>query len=93
MESLPPLIAYHFWSPTCEPCTAIKPTIADLIDEFPGIYFVGINVKDDPQGISQTFQVTHVPTILFLKNGVEIARYTGSSAIMFYTLCRKALAS
>jgi thiol-disulfide isomerase/thioredoxin len=93
MDSIPPLIAYHFWSPTCEPCTAIKPILADLIEEFPGIYFIGINIKDDPQGISEKFKITHVPTILFLKNGVEIARYTGSSGIMFYTLCRKALAS
>ena len=93
MDSPAPLIAYYFWSPTCEPCAAIKPTIADLIEEFQGIYFIGVNIKNDPQGISEKFQITHVTTILFLKNGVEIARYTGSSAIMFYTLCRKALAS
>jgi thiol-disulfide isomerase/thioredoxin len=84
-----PRIAYHFWSPTCGPCAAIKPTIADLIEEYPDIYFVGVNTKDDPQGISEKFGVTHVPTFVVLKDGFEIGRYTGSSAIMFYTLCRK----
>ena len=91
--AVPPIIAYHFWSPTCGPCAAIKPVIADIIEEFPGIYFIGVNTKNDPEGIAAKFNVQFVPTIVFVKNGVEISRYTGSDAIMFYTLSRKALAA
>ena len=75
--ALPERIAYHFWSPTCGPC----------------IYFIGVNTKDDPQGIAEKFGVTHVPTFVILKNGEEIGRYTGSQASMFFTLCRKLMAS
>lgn len=91
--ALPERIAYHFWSPTCGPCQYIKPIIADLIEDFPGIYFIGVNTKDDPQGIAEKFGVTHVPTFVILKNGEEIGRYTGSQSSMFFTLCRKLMAS
>jgi thioredoxin-like negative regulator of GroEL len=82
-------IAYHFFSPTCGPCQYIKPTIADLIDDFPGIYFIGVNTKDDPQGIAGKLRVQYVPTFVILKAGVEIGRYTGSEPSMFFALCRK----
>ena len=82
-------IAYHFFSPTCGPCQYIKPTIADLIADFPGIYFIGVNVKDDPQGIAEKLRVQYVPTFVILKAGVEIGRYTGSEPSMFFALCRK----
>jgi thioredoxin-like negative regulator of GroEL len=91
MSTTPPVLAYHFWSPTCGPCKAIKPAIADLIDEFLGIYFVGVNTHDDPQGIAAKFNVSVVPTMVFLVNGVEVGRYSGTSIIMYYTLARKAL--
>jgi thioredoxin 1 len=93
MSTTPSVIAYHFWSPTCGPCAAIKPAIADLIDEFPGIYFVAVNTHDDSQGIAAKFGISVVPTMVFLKNGVEVGRYSGTSIIMFYTLARKALAA
>jgi thiol-disulfide isomerase/thioredoxin len=80
MSSLPPVIAYHFWSPTCGPCAAIKPAIADLIEEFPGIHFVGVNTHDDPQGIAAKF-------------GIQVGRYVGTAIILYYTLARKALAA
>jgi thioredoxin-like negative regulator of GroEL len=93
MSSLPPVIAYHFWSPTCGPCAAIKPAIADLIEEFPGIHFIAVNTHDDPQGIAAKFGIQAVPTIVFLKKGVEIGRYVGTAIILYYTLARKALAA
>jgi thioredoxin 1 len=88
-----PPIAYHFWSPTCGPCSSIKPAIADLIDEFPGIHFIAVNTREDPQGIAGKLNVTAVPTMVFLKNGVEVGRYSGTTIIMYYTLARKALAA
>jgi len=88
-----PPIAYYFWSPTCGPCNSIKPAIADLIDEFPGIHFQSVNTHDDPQGIAAKLGVSVVPTMVFLKNGVEVGRYSGTSIIVYYTLARKALAA
>jgi thioredoxin-like negative regulator of GroEL len=91
--SAPPIIAYHFWSPTCVPCAAIKPAIADLIEEFQQVYFIGVNTHADPQGLSAKFGVQVVPTIVVVKNGVEIGRYSGTQVIMYYTLIKKALAA
>ena len=85
--------AFYFWSPTCGPCASIKPAIADLIDEFPGIYFVGVNTHDDQQGLAAKFGISVVPTIVFLKGEVEVGRYSGTSIIIYYTLAKKALAA
>ena len=93
MAAPPTVIAYHFWSPTCGPCSTIKPAIADLIDEFPGIHFNAVNTRDDPQGIAVKLNITVVPTMVFLKNGVEVGRYSGTTIIMYYTLARRALAA
>lgn len=93
MSVLPERIAYHFWSPTCAPCSYIKPIIADLIEDFPAIYFIGVNTKEDPEGIASRFNVQYVPTFVVLKNGIEIGRYTGSDASMYFTLCRKLLSA
>jgi thioredoxin 1 len=93
MTALPDRIAYHFFSPTCGPCQYIKPTIANLTEDFPSIYFVGVNTKDDPQGIAAKFGVQYVPTFIILKAGVEIGRYTGSEPSMFFTLCRKLMSA
>ena len=38
---------YHFWSPTCAPCKAIKPSIEDLKEEFPETTWVHVNTHDD----------------------------------------------
>ena len=90
--SAPPIIAYHFWSPTCVPCATIKPAIADLIEEFQQVYFIGVNTHADPQELSAKFGVHVVPTIVVVKNGVEVGRYSGTQVIMYYTLIKKALA-
>jgi thioredoxin 1 len=87
------VVGLYFWSPTCGPCASIKPAIADLIDEFPGIHFQAINTHDDTQQLSLKYGVSVVPTIVFFKDNVETGRYSGTSIIMYYTLARKALAA
>jgi len=37
--------------------------------------------------------VKAVPTVVVVKNGVEIGRHSGTNVIMYYSLLRKALAA
>ncbi len=84
----------HFWSPTCNPCKVIKPALDDIKEEFEGkIDWLSINIKDDPKGYSQRFQISVVPTVIVFKGNTEIGRYSGTQISIIYQLIRKALAA
>jgi thioredoxin 2 len=82
--------AYHFWSPSCTPCHAIKPAIDDLKEEFAGVKWTSVNTHVDMNGLGKKFGVQVVPTIVVVKNGVEVGRHSGTNMIVYYTLLRKA---
>lgn len=84
--------AFHFWSPTCAPCKAIKPAVEDLKEEFADVEWTSVNTHDDKAGWAAKFGVTHVPTIVVVKNGTEVGRHSGSSMGIYYQLLRKATA-
>jgi thioredoxin 1 len=85
------VVAYHFWSPTCNPCRVIKPAIEDLKEEFEGVQWVSVNTHDDRQGLAAKYQVSVVPTIVVTKNGTEIGRHSGTTMTVYYSILRKAL--
>lgn len=89
---MPTVSVLHFWSPTCGPCTTIKPSLEMLKEEFPEAQWTSINTKDDPRGIAAANQVKVVPTIIFFRDGVECGRHSGASMGLYYTLMRKAFA-
>jgi thioredoxin 1 len=82
-----------FTSPTCGPCRTIKPALESMAEDFPNVTWIEINTKDDREGYVDKYRVTVVPTLVFLKRDVEVARHTGAAVGMFYTLLRKALAA
>lgn len=85
------VVALHFWSPTCGPCKVIKPAVEDLKEEFDTVQWVSVNTHNDTQGYAARFKVTVVPTIVVLKNDVEIGRHSGSSMGIYYAIVRKAM--
>lgn len=89
------VVVLHFWSPTCGPCTVIKPALEDLKEEFADRIqeWVSINTKDDPKGVARQLGVALVPTIVVLKNNVEIARHSGTQIGIYYSIIRKGLAA
>lgn len=87
------VIALYFWSPTCGPCKVIKPAVEDLKEEFPTVQWVSVNTHQDTHGYASQFKVTVVPTIVVLKNNLEIGRHSGSTMSIYYSILRKALAA
>jgi thioredoxin 1 len=88
------IVALHFWSPTCNPCKVIKPAIEDIKEEFSDrVQFVSVNTHDDKGGYATQFKVAVVPTMVVLKDNVEVGRHSGSSIGLYYTILRKALAT
>ena len=84
----------HFWSETCGPCKVIKPALEDMKEEFQDkLTWYSFNIHKDPQRTAAKFHVSVVPTIVVLKNGVEIGRHSGTQIGIYYTIIRKALAA
>jgi thiol-disulfide isomerase/thioredoxin len=76
-------IAFKFWSPTCEPCKAIAPSIEALKEDFPEVEWRSVNIKNDPDGFTEAFSVTMVPTIVVATRQADgtlraVARHTGT---------------
>lgn len=84
------ITAYHFWSPTCAPCKTIKPAVEDLKEEFDDIQWVSVNTHQDNEGIAQRLGVVVVPTIVVMKNNVEVGRHSGTTMSIYYSILRKA---
>lgn len=82
--------AFHFWSPTCTPCTVIKPALEDLKEEFPDVKWTAVNTHVDMKGLGKKMGIEVVPTIVVFKNGAEVGRHSGTNMILYYTLIRKA---
>jgi thioredoxin 1 len=85
-----PVFAYHFWSPTCAPCKAIKPTIEDLKEEFDSVKWVSVNTHDDTEGYAEKYGVSVVPTIVVVV-GDSVERHTGTQVAGYYRILRSAI--
>lgn len=86
------VLVLHFWSPTCNPCNVIKPALEDIKEEFEGqITWQSINIREDVRGIAAQLNVAVVPTLVVMKNGVEIGRHSGTQVGIYYSIIRKAI--
>lgn len=65
--------AYADW---CGPCKTFARTFAEVQQELGDQYFfVKMNVDDQPE-LSETYGITYIPTIIFIKNG-QVLESTG----------------
>jgi thioredoxin 1 len=88
------VVVLHFWSETCNPCKVIKPALEDMKEEFADrLEWHSFNIHKDPRRTAAQFNISVVPTIVVLKNNVEIGRHSGTQIGIYYTIIRKALAA
>ncbi|MGZ4902437.1 MAG: thioredoxin family protein [Halobacteriota archaeon] len=68
-----------FYRPTCPKCQATEPYINQLQGRYAGKVTVQRLNDDDPINADQIshYRVTEVPTVLLVKNGVEVRRWIG----------------
>lgn len=71
------LLMVDFWADWCGPCKMLAPVIEGLGDEYEGKVVVGkINV-DEEQELAIRYGVMSIPTVIFFKDGEEVARKVG----------------
>jgi thioredoxin 1 len=83
---------YHFWSPTCAPCKAIKPMIEDLKEEFAeNTVWISVDTHNDVGNLAGKFGVRVVPTIVAVGANGMTESHSGTAAAGYYRIIRTAI--
>lgn len=69
-------VVIDFYADWCPPCRRLSPLLDAVAAMMPHITFVKIN-RDFFKDLANTYNVTSIPTLIFLRNGKEIGRYNG----------------
>jgi thioredoxin 1 len=60
-------VLVDFYTQTCAPCRALNPILEEISNEFQGIKVAKVDVVNNPE-ISQSFGISSVPTVIFMKD-------------------------
>lgn len=67
-----------FYADWCAPCLVVNPLLDALANKFADkVHLVKINV-DVETALVEKFEVYSIPTLILVKNGVEIGRIVGA---------------
>lgn len=72
-----PLVIVDFFAEWCMPCVMMGPVFERLSEKNKSVKFCKINVDDAPQ-LSQEYEISSIPCIVFFKDGKEVDRIIGS---------------
>lgn len=84
-EAAPGLLMVDFWASWCGPCRMLAPLIETLAERYEGKAVIGKVDVDEEQELAVRFGVMSIPTVIFFKNGKEIARHVGVMPESAYT--------
>ena len=71
------LVMVDFWASWCGPCRMISPVIEDIAKKYEGKAIIGKVNVDEEQELAIRSAVMSIPTVIFYKDGKEIARKVG----------------
>jgi thioredoxin 1 len=73
-----PLVTVDCWAAWCYPCRIIAPIVEELATQYSSrVLFGKLNVDDNP-ATAMKYSIQSIPTILIIKDGVEVDRIVGA---------------
>ncbi|KAI9484021.1 MAG: thioredoxin-like protein [Benjaminiella poitrasii] len=69
----------NFWASWAEPCQQMNEVFAELASKFPALQFLKIEAEEYPD-ISESFEISAVPTFIILKEGKIVDQVEGAKA-------------
>ncbi|XP_055384977.1 thioredoxin-2-like [Condylostylus longicornis] len=73
------LVVLDFFANWCGPCKTLAPKIEEYAKQFESnILIIKIDV-DDLEEIAMEYEISSMPTLIFIKSGEELERFSGSS--------------
>lgn len=82
------LVVVDFYAPWCGPCRTLTPHLERLSTEYPAVRFCKLDV-DSLDAVANSQNVSALPTIVYYKNGKEVARVTGADLAKIEALINK----
>lgn len=80
---------YFFTSPTCAPCKAVKPVVAELEEDYKQVEWYMIDTSVDPDNMAKAYRITHVPTMVAVFHGREVGRHSGTQMMGYFALVKR----
>ena len=73
-------ILVDFWADWCSPCIVIAPILTQVIEEFAGkVALAKLEVDEgDNMKIAGRYQTRGFPTVILIRDGEEMERFTGA---------------
>ena len=71
-------VLLDFYATWCGPCRMVSPIVDEIAGERDDVVVGKINVDEEPQ-LAQEFGGVSIPTLVVLKNGVEVNRRVGAA--------------
>jgi len=73
-----PVVVVDCWAAWCYPCRMIAPIVEELATQYSSrALFAKLNVDDNP-ATAMKYSIQSIPTILIIKDGVEVERIIGA---------------
>jgi thioredoxin 1 len=70
-------VVVDFWAEWCGPCKILKPIFEEVASEMKGkAKFCKVDIEEG-QEIAERLGVMSVPTVIFLKDGEQVERFSG----------------
>jgi thioredoxin 1 len=67
----------------CGPCRVLAPVMNEIKGQFSNVKFEEYDI-DEYSDITEEYGVRSVPTVIIVKDGIEVNRFTGLSSKMAY---------
>ena len=67
----------------CGPCRALTPVMNEIKGNFSNVKFEEYDI-DEYSDVTEEYGVRSVPTVIIVKDGIELQRFTGLSSKMAY---------
>ncbi len=71
-------VLLDFYATWCGPCRMVSPIVDEIAEERADLVVGKINVDEQPE-LAQEFGVVSIPTLVVMKDGVEVARRMGAA--------------
>lgn len=69
-------VVVDFYATWCNPCKMLAPVFEEVSNEVEGVAFGKVNI-DENMELTVKYNITTVPTVLVLKDGIEVDRTVG----------------